>query len=273
MQKYPISMIPYANMGPYEALGPPEGCYFVHSTPRNSIAALKSGAVWAAAVPVGGLAALEGVVVPLGKFGIAAYQQVMSVMFFSNQPFEEFVSPLTVRLTVESATSVRLLYLLMDYCHGREHISQVAEPGASPDGELVIGDTALKWNQLFEAEGQVKGFRFVTDLAARWDRHHGLPFVFARWVVRADAPADLLQSLQAWLTSFEKQEMTLVDRCSPATARRLDLPLDYMQRYHCMIRRCLTADDEAGQRLFLEHWLQIEQAGQFAWLENVRTEN
>ena len=66
MTTFPIAMIPYANMAPYEALGPPANCYFVNCHPRNSIAALKERNVWAAAVPVGGLAALEGEIVSLG---------------------------------------------------------------------------------------------------------------------------------------------------------------------------------------------------------------
>ncbi|MDA8138452.1 MAG: hypothetical protein M0036_07315 [Desulfobacteraceae bacterium] len=251
---HPIAMIPYANMAPYEALGPPEGCYFVHCAPRNSIEALKTGAVWAAAVPVGGLAALEGVVEPVGVFGIAAYREVMSVLFFSDRPFDQFKAPQSVRLTGESASSVRLLYLLLGYQNGFEMIPPLAGAGTQANGELLIGDAALKWLHLWEAKGEVKGFAHVTDMAAEWERWHHLPFVFARWVVRVDAPAQVRLNLEHWLARFEEQESALISLSAPKVAQRLDLPHDYVTRYLKVIRRCLTKEDQAGQEKFLAEW-------------------
>jgi predicted solute-binding protein len=67
-----VAMIPYSNMAPYRQLGEPRGCRFVPLVPKASIAALLSGEVVAAAVPVGGLNALDGVVETVGRFGIAA---------------------------------------------------------------------------------------------------------------------------------------------------------------------------------------------------------
>lgn len=251
---YPISMIPYANMAPYEALGPPTGCYFVHSTPRNSIEALKSGAVWAAAVPVGGLAALEGLVAPLGLFGIAAHREVMSVLFFSDRPFDGFKTPQTVRLTDESASSVRLLYLLMGYQNGFDAVPPLVAPGTVANGELLIGDTALKWLHVWETDGEVKGYAHVTDLAALWERHHHLPFVFARWVARVDAPEAVRVNLELWLQSFAQLEPTLIERSVAKAAARLNLPQEYVGRYLKVIRRCLGNEDQEGQACFLEEW-------------------
>ena len=108
-----IAMIPYANMAPYRQLGPPEGCRFISLVPKASIAALMTGEVAAAAVPVGGLPQLSGIVEPLGYFGIAAKGPSMSVLLFSRCPFRQLGGAKTVRLTKESASSVRLLYLLL----------------------------------------------------------------------------------------------------------------------------------------------------------------
>jgi chorismate dehydratase len=265
---HPIAMIPYANMAPYAALGPPTGCYFVACTPRNSIQALQSGAVWAAAVPVGGLTALAGTVEPVGLFGIAAHREVMSVLFFSDRPFETFCRPQSVRLTGESASSVRLLYLLMGYQCGFERIAGPAAPGATANGDLVIGDTALRWLHLWETRGEVKGYRFVADLAAQWDRHHRLPFVFARWVVRADAPETMKNHLRQWLESFAAQEEKLIERSAPGVAARLDLPLDYVRRYLKIIRRCLTASDAEGQARFQEEWRPRATVADAAWFQS-----
>lgn len=251
---YPIAMIPYANMAPYLEMGPPPECYFVNCLPRNSIAALQSGAVWAAAVPVGGLPMLKEAVEPIGLFGIGARGGVMSVLFFSDRPFDGFAAPLTVRLTGESASSVRLLYLLMGWQHGFDRVAPLAAPGALANGELVIGDTALKWCYQFEQQGMVKGYGHVADLAALWEQRWQLPFVFARWVVRVDAPEVIKRRLGKWLDGFANQEAALIERAVPKVAARLALPDDYARRYLRIIRRCLTADDQAGQDQFLQGW-------------------
>ncbi|RJQ81711.1 MAG: hypothetical protein C4519_08470 [Desulfobacteraceae bacterium] len=262
---YPIAMIPYANMAPYEALGPPAGCCFVHCKPRNSIQALQSGAAWAAAVPVGGLDALEGVVTPLGMFGIAALQEVMSVLFFSDRPLEAFHAGMTVRLTDESASSVRLLYLLMGAQLGFDRMPALAGPCAPANGELVIGDTALTWLHAWEGQGHVKTYAHVTDLASRWHQRRQLPFVFARWVVRSDAPDTLRHSLESWLSTFAGEEPALIERSVPKTASRLDLPHEYVRRYLKIIRRCLTALDLEGQARFHQEWRALSGKGRMAW--------
>jgi chorismate dehydratase len=266
---YPIAMIPYANMAPYAALGPPEGCYFVDCMPRNSIEALMSGAVWAAAVPAGGLDALQGVVTPLGLFGIAAFREVMSVLFFSDRPLESFQPAMTVRLTQESASSVRLCHLLMSYRLGIERMPALAVPGAPANGEVVIGDTALQWLHVWEGQGQVKSYAHVTDLADLWYRQHRLPFVFARWVVRTDAPERLRSALSDWLETFAGQETVLIERAVPGVATRLNLPHAYVRRYLKVIRRCLTPLDEIGQALFHKEWR--AQAARSAWFADEPT--
>lgn len=248
---FPIAMIPYANMAPYREQGPPAGCDFVDLIPRESIAALQQKRVWAAAVPVGGLHALNGRVRFLGRYGIAARSEVMSVLFFADRPFEEFRHPLTIHFTGESASSVRLLYLLLGYRHGfREMPLSMNDERERADGALRIGDTALRWAWEMKQNGSVHGYHYVTDLAAQWDTRHGLPFVFARWVIHNEAPPALYDTLMAWLERFKAGEQALIKQACPKVAEELELPPDYVARYLRIIRRCLTPDDDAGQALF-----------------------
>jgi predicted solute-binding protein len=190
-------------------------------------------------------------------------------MFFSDRPFDGFCRPQNVRLSDESASSVRLLYLLMGYQCGFDRIAAKATPGAAANGDLVIGDTALHWLHLWEVQGEVKGYRFVTDLAAQWDLRHGLPFVFARWAVRADAPQRLKDNLRRWLDRFAAQEDALIDRSTPDVASRLGLSQDYIRRYQKVIRRCLTSQDAAGQALFQEEWRAHAAAAEVAWFQGL----
>lgn len=247
----PIAMIPYANMAPYREQGPPAGCAFIDFIPRKSITALQQKRVWAAAVPVGGLRALDGRVRFLGRYGIAARSEVMSVLFFADRPFEEFRHPLTIDVTGESASSVRLLYLLLGYRHGfRKMPLSMNDERERADGALRIGDTALRWAWQMKQNGSVQGYRHVTDLAEQWDTRHGLPFVFARWVIHNEAPPSLYDTLMAWLERFRDKEQDLIEQACPKVAGDLGLPRDYVARYLRIIRRCLTPEDDAGQALF-----------------------
>jgi chorismate dehydratase len=247
---FPIAMIPYANMAPFQEMGPPEGCVFTECLPRQSIQALKEKRVWAAAVPVGGLALIGDETEFLGRYGIAVKERAMSVLFFSDRPFDQFRRPLTIGLTGESASSVRLLYLLLGYQHGFQSVPRLAAPGQTGNGYLVIGDQALQWAREFERTGAVRGFTHVADLAVLWYQRFLLPFVFARWVVHNQAPQGVKEVLSDWLQRFSQIEPELISRAAPRVARRLDLSQVYAERYLKVIRRCLAAEDEAGQRRF-----------------------
>ena len=241
-----VAMIPYTNMAPYRQLGEPDGCRFVPMVPRASIAALVSGEVAAAAVPVGGLSALDGAVETVGRFGIAADGDVMSVLLFSRVPFEAMHRPRTIRITGETASSVRLLYLLLGQCHGFDRLPHLAADDQVPDGELLIGDRALVRGQ---AVGRTQSI-YVTDLSRRWRDIHGLPFVFARWVVRKDAPGSHKSAIARWLDEFKAREASLVEQAVPAAAAAIDLAPDIVRRYFTVIRRCLDDRDIRGQEHF-----------------------
>jgi predicted solute-binding protein len=254
MKPYPIAMMPYANMAPFQQMGPPEGGMFVECLPRHSIQALRQKKVLAAAVPVGGLPQLSDTVESLGPYGIAVQSHSMSVLLFTDRPFERFCAPLTIGLTGESASSIRLVYLLLGYQHGFDALPTLVGQGESSHGYLVIGDRALTWAREFDQAGSVRGYDHVTDLAAIWREHCGLPFVFARWVVHREAPQALKDLLCHWLQRFSTREETLIEQSVSAVARRLGLPEDYVKRYLKVIRRCLTSEDDAGQSRFMEEW-------------------
>jgi predicted solute-binding protein len=256
---FPISMIPYANMAPYRMLGAPEGCHFVSLVPRESVTALKRNTVLAAAVPVGGLCSLGDLVEPLGPYGIAAKERSMSVLFFSRKPLAQFGPRDRIRLTAESASSVRLLYLLLGNCIGFDRLPRLAAADALDadiDGELVIGNQALVWSwQLSNCPSVLTGPRpteltQVTDLASEWFAQEKLPFVFARWVVRRDAPEPAKQSLHHWMERFRREEAALVARAIQACERELCAPTAALTRYFEVIRRCLDAEDLNGQARF-----------------------
>ncbi len=242
-----VAMIPFANMAPYRQLGPPAGCQWVALTPKQSVLALQKGEVQAAAVPVGALPLLAKDVEPLGAFGIAAARRVRSVLFFSACPWKEMAAPAGIHLSDQSATSVRLLYLLFGYEQGfhSHRIPYLALPGEGAEGFLVIGDDAL-------LQGRKKTSAHVMDLAEAWFAVHGLPFVFARWIIHVDAPHDMKEALLDWLARFQCSEEELILQSAPSEARRLGLELEEMVDYLRGIIRVLGADEIKAQEVFLD---------------------
>ncbi|MDF1534978.1 MAG: hypothetical protein P1S46_00560 [bacterium] len=247
---HPVAIIPYTNMAPLQVFGPPQGCRFVPMVPRESITALLEKRVIAAAVPVGGLPALDSAVDLLGPFGIAARERSMSVLLFSKRPFADIPPDARFRLTSESASSVRLLYLLHGYRNGFKKKPTSAGNGRSADGELLIGDAALLMRKSHR-ENRSHEYPFVTDLAEEWFAMHSLPFVFARWVIRKDAPGTARRALENWLDEFRVNEFDLIHRAAPPAARSLGLPLQEVLDYFRTVRRVLDQDDLAGQERFL----------------------
>lgn len=255
----PVAMIPYTNMAPYRELGPPEGCRFVPLVPRESIVALCRNEVIAAAVPVGGLAAVTDITDFLAPFGIAAAERSMSVLFFSDRPPSEMGAGTRVRLTTESASSIRLLFLVLGYRNGFDNLPRPAAPGERPNGELLIGDAALIRMRDLRAGGvSTRTVQFdrthVTDLASEWHAAHRLPFVFARWVVRKDAPPSARQALDRWLATFKDREQALVRQAVPQAARRIGLSEADITDYFKVIRRTLDESDLSGQETFLTEY-------------------
>jgi len=242
--KHPISMMPFANMAPYRLLGEPQGCEWVCLTPRESSAALRDGRVLAAALPTGDLPELAASVDFLGEFGIAAAGTVGSVLLFSDRPFDQMAAPACVRLTDQSSSSVRLLYLLLGYRHGFDHMPHQSS-GAHANGEMLIGDEALLRNARADSP-------YVTDLAAEWFLTHGLPFVFARWVIRRDAPREVRSAMLEWLDKLRGRDDELALASAAGEAERLGLSAQTMIRYLRGMKRILGPQELKGQELFLE---------------------
>ncbi len=248
---YPLAMIPYTNMAPYRALGAPAGCRFVDLSPRESLAALKEKRVWAAAAPVGGLDELADTVEFAGAYGIAARGEVKSVLFFSDRPFAEMDRRTRILITDQTASSLQLLYLLLGYQQGFDHLPVIAQARETADGELLIGDKAIHQARVVAAAATDSIHGQVTDLSRKWFALKGLPFVFARWVVRRDAPPAVRAALLAWLEEFAARQDELVRAAVAAGVKYLDLPAGEVRAYLQGIRYVLTDEDLRGQDLFL----------------------
>ncbi len=184
-----IGYIPYLNMAPFhQGFGPQpaeiKGQYFefLFMSPRVLGQEAEKGTIDAGAFSLVDAIRLSETYEPLGSFGIGLKRLALSVLLFSKKPISELEGHCSV--TDETATSLRLLQMLLELRYGRTGIEygRIASRmllDRESDALLLIGDEALKARK----EG-VSGLPHITDLGEEWYSWQGLPFVFARWMVK-----------------------------------------------------------------------------------------
>ncbi len=113
---------------------------------------------------------------------ISSKEKACSVLIFSKKPLE-FIESLY--LTPASMTSKLLaLYIVKEVYKNNPNIVQAKDDA---DALMLIGDEAVR-------EKGSNNWKYVYDLGEEWFRLYGLPFVFALFLVRRDAPE--------WLEGF-----------------------------------------------------------------------
>jgi len=169
-----LGRIPYLNCEPfYHALDHPA---VLDLPPRPMGEAARLGEIDAAPLSVVDGWALAETFAPL-PFGIAVRRAARSVLLFSRRPLGR-LDGAAVAVTPETSTSVLLLRVLLALRYGVTPRAWVG-PEEEADARLLIGDGALQARDRLEAT-----YPHRIDLALEWHAWTGLPFLFARWVVR-----------------------------------------------------------------------------------------
>jgi chorismate dehydratase len=241
---YPVRVgeLSFANTIPFRLTGKwfPMPC----PSPRLLAQWAKDDRIDAGPIPVAegwGLADFE----PLGPYGIAVKRQAGSVLLFSKRPWGE-LNKTPIGITDQTATSVRLLETLFRV---RDGLAPILREGFNPSDEarLLIGDNAL----IPPAE-VTDHFSHVYDLGEEWHRWQGLPFVFARWMVRKNIPTylrnRLQESLETALAGFAENRENLCRQ----SARFLKLPTLRLCSYIRGFTYRLTSAEERSEALFKE---------------------
>ena len=171
--------IPYLNTEVFFQDFPLDIVNVVRMVPSGLSRAARRGEIDVGAVPIVTCFELEDQFEPLRDFGIACKDKSRSVLLFSKRPIEE-LDGARVGITGESSTSVRLLKVLFKERYGVKPADYVSTQDTQSDAVLLIGDAALN-----NRHG-LPSYDKVYDLSELWNEWTGLPFVFARWIVRRD---------------------------------------------------------------------------------------
>lgn len=175
---------------------------------------------------------------------ISSLKRVRSVLLLSKVPPETIAS---LALDASSRTSVVLAQLLLRERYGVSPRVDEMKPDLGfmledHDAALMIGDAAMRAPK----EGLI-----VLDLAEEWHAWTGLPFVFAFWAVRAEAPRP------PDLAAYFQRSLELGRQSTPEIAAaalrsigwtRLEL-LEYLTEN---IRYRLGPEEEESLALFFE---------------------
>ncbi|PHI21790.1 ABC transporter substrate-binding protein [Lewinellaceae bacterium SD302] len=188
MDKLKLCAVSYLNTKPllYGLLRHPvnERLKMDTAIPSECARRLTAGEVDLALMPVGAIADL-GEYYIVSDYCIGTVGAVKTVCIYGDVPIEEMHS---IYLDHHSRTSVMLTRLLLQEYWQLEPALLPAEEGyihhiGGTTGGLVIGDRTI---------GLEQDFNYVYDLGEIWEKHSGLPFVFAAWVSRKPLPADFV---------------------------------------------------------------------------------
>ena len=212
-------------------------------SPRLLARWAEEGSIDAGVIPVVEAWRLEKDFEPVGQFGIAARNRVLSVVLYSRKPWTELDRG-RIGLTDQTATSARLLQTLLTVRDGlRPNFREGFRP--TDDARLLIGDSALT-----PEPGFLRDFPHAIDLAEEWHRWQGTSFVFARWMVRKSVSTYwkglLEEALEASLEAFDRNRENM---CRQA-ARALRLPASRMEDYYDGLVYRLTESERRGEALF-----------------------
>jgi chorismate dehydratase len=172
-----------------------EPCYFdmarrgltlVEMRPSALAAAAANGEIDAAPMPLVDCFRLADRFQPVAGFGIASVQHTGSVFLHAIKPMEA-LSGARIGLMDTGSTESWLVRLLLRLKYQVQGVTYV--PLHEPyDAVLVAGNQGLRQRR------GVQGFPHQYDLGTEWYAWTGLPWVFARWLVRQDvaSPAKAL---------------------------------------------------------------------------------
>ena len=161
--------------------------------PRQMYDLAAAGAIDAAPLPCVALADHPELFKQIGNFAIAAAGPVSSVLLRSRVHPSELGTGASIGVTPETATSLRLLKVLL-----YEHWEITADLFFDPlrpenDAQLVIGDQALR--------EQAAQYPHLVDLGAAWFEYSNSPFVYALWLSGPTAETEALDELADYFSA------------------------------------------------------------------------
>lgn len=244
-----VGRVPYLNCEPFYFAMERRGIELCEMAPSAVGLAAERGEIDAGPVPLVDFFRLGAHFRPLAGFCIAAASKAGSIFLHSEQPIQELAGA-RIGITYETPTAFRLLQVLLTM---KYHV----QPGAYVSLEDSCHAFLLTGTQGLRRRRGVRGYPHKYDLGEEWHQWTGLPFVFARWIVRKDMdPKDaavledaLYVGLQDWADGLY--------RLSESRDKVLMLPKEILE-YTQGLRYFIGAPEEKAIELFRQHLDQLK---------------
>lgn len=241
-RQWRIGCVSYLNAKPViHGLDIQPGVSVRYDVPSNLLEALLAGQVDIALCPVIDYYRNQArlAVVPVG--GICSAGQTFTVRLYSRVPLEEITH---VHVDTDSHTSVALLQILLKERYGVtpqlipfDVAKRVAshQPLVDQPAMLLIGDKVV-------TDGpSTLDYPHQLDLGQAWNKHTGLPFVFATWLAMIDQP---LGDLPAQLNHQRELNHPLRSQIADEYAPLHHWPADLARRYLTTLLHYQVGDAE-----------------------------
>ena len=223
----------------------------VQELPPNELtAAISGGRLHGGLIPLVDTFSLDGSMRTLSGFCVATISQAVSVKLHSKTPIEE-LSGSSIAIPKEAPTAVKLLQVLLMLKHGVKPGAYVT--GDDPhDARLLVGNLGLRHRR------GLRGFQDIYDLGEEWRQWTGLPFVFARWVLRNDLERqDALVIEDSLYTSLQDWADGLYRVSGPSNS--VPVHPQEIHQYTQGLRYFIGVPEEKSIAVFKEYLTQLDQ--------------
>jgi chorismate dehydratase len=173
-----VGRIPYLSCEPFYFAMERRGIALYDVAPSNMAAAMAMGAIDAGPMPLTECFRLDERFRLLSGFCLATIRTAGSVVLHARHPMQA-LSGARIGVSGEATTAFRLLQVVLALKYQVKSVIYVTLADAY-DACLLIGNDGLRQRR------GARDYPLTYDLGEEWHQWTGLPFVFARWVVRQD---------------------------------------------------------------------------------------
>ena len=221
----------------------------VQEMPSNELtAAISEGRLQGGLIPLIDTFGLDDSMRTLSGFCVATIAQAVSVKLHSKLPIEE-LSGSSIAIPQEAPTAVKLLKVLLSVKHGLKPSAYVTDDDAH-EARLLAGNLGLRHRR------GLRDYSHTYDLGEEWRQWTGLPFVFARWVLRNDLERqDALVIEDSLYTSLQDWADGLFRVSGPSN--RLPIHPQEIHVYTQGLRYFIGVPEEQSITLFQEYLTQL----------------
>jgi chorismate dehydratase len=244
-----VGCIPYLHSEPFYFDMARRGLVLSELVPSALATAAADGKIDAGLLPLADCFRLADRFQPVAGFCLATRQKTGSTLLYSTRPLEA-LDGAQIGILDEAATAPRLLHVLLRLKYQVQPAAYVPLQAAH-DAFLLIGNHGLRRRR------GAPGFPYLYDLGEVWYDWTGLPFVFARWMVRKDVTPQDRALLEDALYVGLEEGVDALHRIAEPREDVLMLPRDVV-RYVRGFRYYISREEQQAIEQFEQYLQQLD---------------